>query len=72
MEEPERTKALSDFRNDPATTIFLLSMRAGTVGLNLGEANHVILMEPCMNKQLEYQAVGRVHRLGQRREVKVY
>ena len=72
MKEPERTKALSDFRNDPPTTIFLLSMRAGAVGLNLTEANHVILMEPCMNKQLEYQAVGRVHRLGQRREVKVY
>ena len=72
MKEPERTKALSDFRNDPPTTIFLLSMRAGAVGLNLTEANHVILMDPCLNKQLEYQAVCRVHRLGQRREVKVY
>eukprot|EP01035_Chromulina_nebulosa_P037487 gene37487-50597_t len=47
-------------------------MRSGAVGLNLTQANHVILMDPCMNKQLEYQAVGRVHRLGQRREVKIY
>lgn len=72
MKEAARTKALSDFRNDPPTTIFLLCMRAGSVGLNLTEANHVILMDPCLNKQVEYQAVGRVHRIGQRREVKIY
>ncbi len=64
--------ALYDFRDDPPTTIFLLSMRSGAVGLNLTQANHVILMDLYMNKQLEYQAVGRVHRLGQRREVKIY
>ena len=68
----QRKKALFDFRDDPPTTIFLLSMRSGAVGLNLTQANHVILMDPCMNKQLECQAVGRVHRLGQRREVKIY
>ena len=72
MTMAQRKKALYDFRDDPPTTIFLLSMRSGAVGLNLTQANHVILMDPCMNKQLEYQAVGRVHRLGQRREVKIY
>mmetsp|Transcript_20973 Transcript_20973/g.28853 ORF Transcript_20973/g.28853 Transcript_20973/m.28853 type:complete len:356 (-) Transcript_20973:366-1433(-) len=68
----QRKKALRDFRDDPPTTIFLLSMRSGAVGLNLTQANHVIIMDPCVNKQLELQAVGRVHRLGQRREVKIY
>merc|ERR1712107_599873 len=44
-----RSKALSDFQNDPPTTIFLLSMRAGAVGINLTQANRVFLMEPSFN-----------------------
>jgi SNF2 family DNA or RNA helicase len=64
-----RSKALAEFQNDPPTTVFLLSMRAGAVGINLTQANHVFMMDPCLNVALEDQAVGRVHRMGQRREV---
>jgi superfamily II DNA or RNA helicase len=71
MSMTKRTKALSDFQNDPPTTIFLLSMRAGAVGINLTQANRIFLMEPCFNPALEAQAIGRVHRLGQKRSVEI-
>jgi superfamily II DNA or RNA helicase len=46
-------------------------MRAGAVGINLTQANRVFIMEPCFNPALEAQAVGRVHRLGQTRNVEI-
>jgi superfamily II DNA or RNA helicase len=69
MSMKKRAKALSDFQNDPPSTIFLLSMRAGAVGINLTQANRVFIMEPCFNPAIEAQAIGRVHRLGQKRNV---
>ena len=71
MTMTQRAKALRDFQNDPPTTIFLLSVRAGAVGINLTQANHVFLLEPLLNSALEEQAIGRVHRMGQKRHVKV-
>lgn len=71
MPMAQRSKALRDFQNDPPTTIFLLSMRAGAVGINLTQANRVFVMEPAVNPALEAQAIGRVHRLGQRKNVEV-
>lgn len=53
----------------PKCRSHILVYRAGAVGINLTQANRVFLMEPCMNPALESQAVGRVHRLGQKREV---
>lgn len=67
----KRAKALRDFQEDASTTIFLLSMRAGAVGINLTQANRVFILEPAMNPALEAQAIGRVHRLGQRKDVEV-
>lgn len=64
MSMRKRAQALQDFQKDPPTTIFLLSMRAGAVGINLTQANNVFMMEPCFNPAAEAQAVGRVHRLG--------
>ncbi|OEU08432.1 Helicase_C-domain-containing protein, partial [Fragilariopsis cylindrus CCMP1102] len=69
MSMNQRAKALKDFQNDPPTTIFLLSMRAGAVGINLTQANRIFLMEPSFNPALEAQAIGRCHRLGQKRPV---
>jgi SNF2 family DNA or RNA helicase len=66
-----RAKALEAFQNAPPTTIFLLSLRSGAVGLNLTAASHIILLEPCMNPALEEQAFGRVYRLGQTRATQV-
>jgi len=71
MTMKQRSKALCDFQNDPPTTVFLLSMRSGAVGINLTQANRIFLMEPSFNPALEAQAIGRVHRLGQKREVNI-
>ncbi|CAL5222943.1 g5380 [Coccomyxa viridis] len=67
----KRAKAIEAFQKDPPTTVFLLSMRSGAVGINLTAANHVFLMEPAFNPALEDQAVGRAHRMGQTRPVTV-
>ena len=58
----QRAKAIDAFQKDPPTTVFLLSMRSGAVGINLTAANKVFLLEPCMNTALEAQAIGRSHR----------
>jgi SNF2 family DNA or RNA helicase len=69
MSMKQRHKALADFQNDPPTTVFLISIRAGAVGINLTQATHVFIMDAVMNPALEAQAVGRVHRMGQKRPV---
>mmetsp|Transcript_22611 Transcript_22611/g.39700 ORF Transcript_22611/g.39700 Transcript_22611/m.39700 type:complete len:193 (-) Transcript_22611:154-732(-) len=46
-------------------------MRSGNCGINLTQANKVFLMEPSFNPALEAQAIGRVHRLGQKRDVEI-
>ena len=71
MSMKKRSKAIEAFQKDPPTTIFLLSIRAGAVGINLTAANVVYMMEPCLNPALEEQAIGRVHRMGQARPVTV-
>lgn len=67
----KRAKAIAEFQEDPPTTVFLLSMRAGAVGINLTAASHVFLMEPALNPALEEQAIGRAWRMGQSRSVVV-
>lgn len=64
-------QAIEAFQKDLPTTVFILSMRSGAVGINLTAANHVFLMEPAFNPALEDQAVGRAHRMGQTRPVTV-
>ena len=71
MPLPQRAKAIDAFQKDPPTTVFLLSVRSGAVGINLTAASHVFLLEPMLNAALEAQAVGRCWRMGQAREVRV-
>ena len=52
--------------------VFLISLKAGGFGLNLTEADHVFIMDPWWNPAAEQQAVDRIHRIGQEREVHVY
>lgn len=66
-----RAKAIDDFVHDPPTTIFLLSATVASVGLTLVAANQVIFMEPNLNVAQELQAVGRVLRMGQTKDVAV-
>jgi superfamily II DNA or RNA helicase len=65
----QRAEAIAAFQKDPPTTVFLLSMRSGAVGINLTSATHVFLVEPALNPALTEQAIGRSWRMGQRNEV---
>lgn len=61
MQREDRDKSLNNFRKDPSCEVFLISLRAGGVGLNLTSANRVYLMEPYWNPAVEAQAMDRVH-----------
>eukprot|EP01017_Pseudomicrothorax_dubius_P043905 TRINITY_DN7377_c0_g1_i6.p1 TRINITY_DN7377_c0_g1~~TRINITY_DN7377_c0_g1_i6.p1 ORF type:complete len:415 (-),score=94.53 TRINITY_DN7377_c0_g1_i6:162-1406(-) len=68
----KRGKILEQFRKDEEISVLSVSLRAGGVGLNLTEANHVIICDPWWNPAIEEQAVDRIHRIGQKRDVFVY
>ena len=63
---------LTEFDTNPEKRILLISIKSGGVGLNLVQANHVILMDPWWNQAVEEQAVARAHRIGQTKQVHVY
>lgn len=67
-----RQEQIDDFNNDPESKIFLLSTRAGGLGLNLTAADTVILWDSDWNPQVDLQAIDRVHRIGQTKPVKIY
>lgn len=69
MDRKSRDRALTAFASDPNISVILVSIGAGGLGLNLTTANKVYVMEPQFNPAAEAQAVDRVHRLGQTREV---
>lgn len=71
MSRDGRDKAMRTFREDPRIRVMLVSIGAGGLGLNLTTANKVFMMEPQFNPAAEAQAVDRVHRLGQDREVTI-
>jgi transcription termination factor 2 len=52
--------------------VLLLSLTAGGVGVNLVGGNHLVLMDIHWNPQLEAQAMDRVYRVGQKRDVRIY
>jgi superfamily II DNA or RNA helicase len=67
----KRERVLDDFKNgsDP---VFLISLKAGGFGLNLTEADYCFLLDPWWNPATENQAIDRIHRIGQTRQVMVY
>lgn len=67
----DRPTVLEEFRSGDAP-FFLISLKAGGFGLNLTEADYCILLDPWWNPAAEEQAVDRVHRIGQTRNVMVY
>ncbi|KAF1832293.1 hypothetical protein BDW02DRAFT_433791 [Decorospora gaudefroyi] len=69
MTREARDKSMHALRVDPTVRVMLVSIGAGGLGLNLTTANKVFMMEPQFNPAAEAQAVDRVHRLGQDREV---
>ncbi|TFD16673.1 SNF2-related protein [Cryobacterium sp. TMT2-23] len=66
-----RAKVISDFKTGD-DSVFLISLKAGGFGLNLTEADYAILLDPWWNPATEAQAVDRMHRIGQTKNVFVY
>lgn len=62
MSSGERKAAMDRFRKEPAPRLLLVSLRAGGVGLNLGEATHVVVFDRWWNPAVEMQAIYRAHR----------
>jgi len=60
------------FQNDPNCGLFLISLKAGGLGLNLTAAEYVFLLDPWWNPAVEAQAIDRAHRIGQSRPVFAY
>lgn len=67
-----RKEIIEKFQQDDETNIFLISLKAGGVGLNLTEADYVFILDPWWNPAAELQAINRAHRIGQTKNVFVY
>ncbi|KAI2839630.1 hypothetical protein CBS11350_7461 [Aspergillus niger] len=72
MSPADRGSAILNFGSQPDCFVLLVSLKAGHSGLNLTSASTVIIMEPSWNPYIEEQAIGRVHRIGQKKQVRVY
>jgi superfamily II DNA or RNA helicase len=68
----DRASRVARFQTDPACRLFLISLKAGGLGLNLTEAEYVFLLDPWWNPAVEAQAIDRAHRIGQSRHVFAY
>jgi non-specific serine/threonine protein kinase len=69
---PDREKAIQAFQNDEETRVFLISLKAGGVGLNLTAADYVYIVDPWWNPAVEQQAIDRTHRIGQTKNIFAY
>lgn len=68
----DRKQQVERFNNDTNLKIFLISIKAGGLGLNLTEADYVFILDPWWNPAVEAQAIDRAHRIGQKRKVFTY
>jgi SNF2 family DNA or RNA helicase len=68
----DRQRRVERFQNDPDCKLFLISLKAGGLGLNLTAAEYVFLLDPWWNPAVEAQAIDRAHRIGQARQVFAY
>jgi SNF2 family DNA or RNA helicase len=68
----DRQQRVEAFQNDEECGLFLISLKAGGLGLNLTAADYVFLLDPWWNPAVEAQAIDRAHRIGQTRSVFAY
>ncbi|MEZ4902623.1 MAG: SNF2-related protein [Spirosomataceae bacterium] len=68
----DRAERVNRFQGDDQCRVFLMSLKAGGVGLNLTEADYVYIVDPWWNPAVEQQAIDRVHRIGQTKRVFAY
>ncbi|EHN03643.1 Rad16p [Saccharomyces cerevisiae x Saccharomyces kudriavzevii VIN7] len=71
MSPTQRDETIKYFMNNIQCEVFLVSLKAGGVALNLCEASHVFILDPWWNPSVEWQSGDRVHRIGQFRPVKI-
>lgn len=72
MQYEERYVAVQEFNTDPTQFVFLISTKAGGVGLNITSANKVVVVDPNWNPSYDLQAQDRAYRIGQTRDVEVF
>ncbi|MDQ2718176.1 MAG: SNF2 family helicase [Bacteroidota bacterium] len=68
----ERERAIQNFQNNDNCRVFLISLKAGGVGLNLTAADYVYIVDPWWNPAVEQQAIDRTHRIGQTKNIFAY
>ena len=68
----DREKAIQLFQNDEKCRVFLISLKAGGIGLNLTAADYVYIVDPWWNPAVEQQAIDRTHRIGQTKNIFAY
>ncbi len=68
----DRKARVERFQDDSDCQVFLISLKAGGLGLNLTAADYVFLLDPWWNPAVEAQAIDRAHRVGQTRTVFAY
>ncbi len=68
----QREKAIHEFQNNESCRIFLISLKAGGIGLNLTAADYVYIVDPWWNPAVEQQAIDRTHRIGQTKNIFAY
>jgi len=69
---PDREKAIQNFQTNEKCRVFLISLKAGGVGLNLTAADYVYIVDPWWNPAVEQQAIDRTHRIGQTKNIFAY
>ena len=68
----QREVEIQKFQNDDDCRIFLISLKAGGIGLNLTAADYVYIVDPWWNPAVEQQAIDRTHRIGQTKNIFAY
>lgn len=68
----DRQRVVDDFNSDPSQFVFLISTKAGGVGLNITSANKIVIVDPHWNPSYDLQAQDRAYRIGQTRDVDVF
>lgn len=68
----ERERAIQQFQNNHECRVFLISLKAGGIGLNLTAADYVYIVDPWWNPAVEQQAIDRTHRIGQTKNIFAY
>ena len=68
----QRQEIVDTFNSDPTQFVFLISTRAGGVGLNITSPNKVVIVDPHWNPSYDLQAQDRAYRIGQTRDVEVF